>query len=311
MNAQPVASQLENETTLRDVLAWAARQFSPLITDTPRLDAELLLAHCLGSDRTRLYAHPEQALTDEQRCAFEILTHRHAQGEPIAYILGHQEFFGLDFLVDNRVLIPRPETELLVEEAIAWLRMRESECKRLVAADAGTGSGAIAVSLAVACPRLTLYATDASAGALQVAAHNAERHSVAGRLRLLHGDLLEPLPEPVHLIAANLPYVSESEMAQLPPHITRFEPRQALDGGPDGLAVVERMLAQARTCLRPEGVILLEIGAAQGKLALDRARSYFPPAHIQVRQDYAAHDRLLIIHPHPPIPLAGGVHVIS
>jgi len=153
----------------------------------------------------------------------------------------------------------------------------------------------IAVSLAVECPRLTLYAIDTSADALEVAAQNVKRHGVSERVWLLQGDLLAPLPEPVHLIAANLPYVSEAELAQLPPHIARFEPRLALDGGPDGLAVVERLLAQARTHLRPEGAILLEIGVAQGDLALGHAQRFFPDAQVQVRQDYGARDRLLII----------------
>ncbi|UCC65033.1 MAG: peptide chain release factor N(5)-glutamine methyltransferase [Anaerolineae bacterium] len=295
MSAVPALHELGDEATLGSALAWAASQFSPLITDTPRLDAELLLAHCLGWGRDRLFAYPEYLLRDEQRRHFEALAGRHAQGEPIAYILGQQEFFGLDFFVDERVLIPRPETELLVEEAVAWLWTREPDCKRLLVADVGSGSGAIAVSLAVECPRLTLYATDTSAGALEVAAQNVKRHGVSERVRLLHGDLLAPLPEPVHLIAANLPYVSEAELAQLPPHIARFEPRLALDGGPDGLAVVERLLAQARAYLQPEGAILLEIGVAQGDLALARAQSFFPDAQVQVRQDHGARDRLLII----------------
>lgn len=285
----------DRASTVRDALAWAASQFPPIMTDTPRLDAELLLTHCLGWDRARLHACPAQTLSDEQRRDFESLVRRHAQGEPLAYILGHQEFFGLDFFVDHRVLIPRPETELLVEEGIAWIQMREPDGETLAAADVGTGSGAIAVSLAVACPRLILHATDVSTDVLEVAAHNAERHGVTGRVQFLHGDLLEPLPEPVHLIAANLPYVSESEMALLPPHIARFEPRLALDGGPDGLAVIERLLVQARTRLQPEGVILLEIGAAQGDLAVARARHHLPAARIHVRRDYAARDRLIII----------------
>jgi len=289
------AERADRPLTVRDALAWAARQFSPIITDTPHLDAELLLTHCLGWDRARLHAHPEQTPGDEQRREFMTLARRHAEGEPLAYILGQQEFFGLDFFVDSRVLIPRPETELLVEEAIAWIRMREPAGETLVAADVGTGSGAIAVSLAVTCPHLAIYATDVSAGALQVAARNADRHGVTGRVRFLHGDLLEPLPEPVHLVAANLPYVSASEMALLPPHIARFEPRLALEGGLDGLEVIEHLLAQATTRLRAEGIILLEIGAAQGDLALARARHHLPAARIHVRQDHAARDRLIIV----------------
>jgi release factor glutamine methyltransferase len=289
------AGSADQALTVRGALTWAASQFPPIMTDTPRLDAELLLTHCLGWDRTRLHAYPAQTLNDEQHREFENLVRRHAQGEPLAYILGHQEFFGLDFFVDHRVLIPRPETELLVEEAIAWIQMCEPDGQTLTAADVGTGSGAIAVSLAVACPRLTLYATDVSADALQVAARNAKRHGVADRIQFYHGDLLEPLPEPVHLIAANLPYVSESEMALLPPHIARFEPRLALDGGPDGLTVIERLLTQARTRLQSEGAILLEIGAAQGDLAVAHARRHLPTARIHVRQDRAARDRLIIV----------------
>jgi len=295
MSTQPAAIELENEVAIRDALAWAARQFSPHITDTPRLDAELLLAYAMGCDRTRLHTYPEQILSSEQRRNFEFSTRQHAQGEPIAYILGSQEFFGLEFFVDQRVLIPRPETELLVEEAIAWIQMRETRGEHLVAADVGTGSGAIAVSLAVTSPRLTLYAIDSSPFVLQIATYNARRHGVADRITLRYGDLLNSLPEPVHLIVANLPYVSEAEMAQLPPHIARFEPHQALYGGSDGMAVIERLLAQARPYLQPEGIILLEIGAKQGELALARARHHFPAAHVQVRQDYAARDRLLVI----------------
>lgn len=293
MNAPPITPK--DETTIHDALAQAARQFSPLITNTPRLDAELLLAHSLGWNRTRLYTYPEQVLSDKQRRDFAALTHRHAQGEPLAYILGHQEFFGLDLFVDRRVLIPRPETELVVEKAIAWLRTHKPGGEQLVAADVGTGSGAIAISLAAACPRLILYATDTSVAALEVAACNARRHGVADRVQLFHSDLVESLPEPMHLIVANLPYVSEAEMAQLPPHITRFEPHQALDGGPDGLTIAERLLAQAQAHLHSKGAILLEIGATQGNMALAHARRHFPAAQIQVYQDYAARDRLLFV----------------
>ena len=295
MSAHLITPKLEKKPSLRCALAWAARHFSPVITDTPRLDAELLLAHCLGWNRARVYTYPEETLAADQQRHFETLVRRHSLGEPLAYILGRQEFFGLDFFVDNRVLIPRPETELLVEEAIAWLQVRESNRQHLTVADIGTGSGAIAISLAMACPRLNIYALDTSAGALQVAARNTEHHGLTDQVKLLHGDLLEPLPEKADLIAANLPYVSEAEMAQLPPHIARFEPRLALAGGLDGLAVIERLLSLAQNHLQPAGLILLEIGIAQGEQALNRARRYFPSAQIDVRQDYASRDRLVII----------------
>ncbi|OQY24979.1 MAG: protein-(glutamine-N5) methyltransferase, release factor-specific [Anaerolineaceae bacterium 4572_32.1] len=289
------AAEPPNDTSIREALAWAVRCFSSLITDTPRLDAELLLAHTLNWNRTRLHTYPERVLSQQERLDFKALTRRHALGEPLAYILGSREFFGLDFLVDKEVLIPRPETELLVEKARAWIQTRASETGGLAAADIGTGSGAIAISLALECPRLTIYATDISPGALQIAARNADRHGVAGRVQMLHGNLLEPLPKAVHLIVANLPYVSEAEMAQLPPHIANFEPRLALEGGPDGLALIERLLAQASAHLRPQGLILLEIGAAQGQAAQNCGRRHFPQAQIQIVQDHGLRDRLLVI----------------
>jgi release factor glutamine methyltransferase len=211
----------------------------------------------------------------------------------VAYIIGHKEFYGLDFYVDRRVLIPRPETELLVEKGLEIGRAAASH--PLTIADVGTGSGAIAISLAVHLPQAIIYALDASSDTLEVVALNRRCHSVEGRVHLLQGDLLSPLPKPVDLIVANLPYVSGVEWDLLPRTIIAYEPRSALDGGPDGLDAIRRLLAQARSYLKPQATILLEIGAAQGAAVAVLARRHFPIATVEVVQDYAELDRMVII----------------
>jgi len=230
-------------------------------------------------------------LNSAELASYRQLIERRAQREPVAYIVGHKEFYGLAFFVDNRVLIPRPETELLVELSI---EMAQARSLHLIA-DVGTGSGAIAVSLAVHLPQALVYATDASAKALEVAACNCRHHGVEGRVCLLQGHLLEPLSEPVDLIAANLPYISQAELAQLPPEISRYEPREALDGGSDGLDHIRCLLAQVGGYLRSQGAILLEIGAAQGPAVVALAKRHFPAAKVEVAKDYAGLDRVVIV----------------
>ncbi len=274
---------------LRVALAQAAAVLEKANIEEARLDAEILLAHALGITRAQLHAHPQGQLSSAELANYRQLIERRARHEPVAYIVGHQEFYGLDLLVDSRVLIPRPETELLVEKAI------EISQRRSVVADVGTGSGAIAVSLAIHLPQVLVYATDASAGALEVAARNCRRHGVEDRVHLLQGHLLEPLPEPVDLIAANLPYVSQAEWAQLPPEINCYEPREALDGGPDGLDRIRRLLARAGEYLRPQGAILLEIGATQGEAVVALARCHFPAARVEIARDYAGLDRVVMV----------------
>jgi release factor glutamine methyltransferase len=275
--------------TVREVLWWGKQALAQGTLDTPRLDAEILLAHALGITRAQLHAHPQSQLNSTELTHYHQLIERRARSEPVAYIVGQKEFYGLDLLVDHRVLIPRPETELLVEKAIK-ISQRQS-----VVADIGTGSGAIAVSLAVHLPQVLVYATDASRGALEVAAHNCRRHHVEDRVHLLQGHLLEPLPEPVDVIVANLPYVSQAELAQLPPEISRYEPREALDGGPDGLDHIRCLLAEAGEHLKPRGVILLEIGATQGEAVVAMARRHFPAARVEIVPDYAGLDRIVMI----------------
>jgi release factor glutamine methyltransferase len=280
---------------LGEALAQAVTRLGNGGVDSPRLDAELLLAHVLEVNRAAILARPEQRLTPKELTRYRNLVTRRASREPLAYILGHREFYGLDFAVDARALIPRPETELLVEHALSIARRAAKQPETtLQIADVGAGSGAIAVTLAVHLRRATLYALDDSAGALAVVAENARRHRVDGRVHCLQSDLLSALPGPVDLITANLPYVTSEEWQDLAPEIRDHEPRAALDGGPDGLDLIRRLLATAGSCLRPGGALLLEIGASQGASVIALAGKHLPQARVQVHQDYAGLDRLVI-----------------
>jgi len=251
------------------------------------LDAQVILGHVLGRDRGWLLAHPEAPLSAAQAGAFAELIARRHTGEPVAYLTGQREFFGLVFHVSPAVLVLRPETEHLVEAALEWAAPRPP----LTIADAGTGSGAIAVSLAAHLPQARLVATDISRAALAVAASNAERHGVAARLSLAQADLLAPLRPGVDLIVSNPPYIATADLAALA--VARHEPRAALDGGPDGLEVIRRLLRDAARLLARPGLLLVEIGAGQGAAATALARDLFPEADVAVLPDYAGHDRLL------------------
>jgi len=293
--------RLARETTVGRALTAAQQRLKEAGCETARLDAEVLLAHTLGVSRTWLYAHPERKLLPEEIATFESLVVRRAQHEPVAYLVGRKSFYGLDFIVDRRVLIPRPETEVLVEqaiEALSWFDARNGDAnveRRLRVADVGTGCGAIAVTLAVQCPKVHVYAIDISQDALDVAAQNVWRYGVSEQVTLLQGDLLAPLSEPVELIIANLPYVPETDWTTLAPDIRQYEPRLALDGGPDGLTVIDRLLAQAPSWLLPQGVILLEIGHDQGEAVRRMALHHFPWARVDVIRDYADLDRIVRI----------------
>ena len=258
------------------------------------------MGHVLGLTRAQIHAHPDRRLDTVELDTYRELIERRRQHEPVAYIIGHKEFYGLDFYVDRRVLIPRPETELLVEKG---LEIGRAASHSLTIADVGTGCGAIAISLAAHLPQAIIYALDASSAALEVATLNCCRHGLEGCVHLLQGDLLSPLPEPVDLIVANLPYVSWAEWEQLLRTITSYEPRSALDGGPDGLEAIRRLLAQARSHLKPQATILLEIGATQGAAVTDLVRHsfdklrtpHFSTATVEVVQDYAGLDRMVVI----------------
>jgi release factor glutamine methyltransferase len=286
---------LRRDLSAASALAWAERTLAGAQVDTPRLDAELLLCQALEWTRARLYAHPEHTLSEGEHVDFLRLVRRRTAREPLAYLLGRKEFYGLEFLVDHRVLIPRPETELLVELAIRRLEGVQSVPPAPAVADVGTGSGAIAIALARHTSAIRVHALDVSAEALEVARANCHRHGVTMRVELLRGDLLAPLESAVDLIVGNLPYVTRTELDTLPPEISTYEPRVALDGGADGLDVLRRLLGQAGEHLRFHGGILLEIGAEQGPEARTLAARYFPAASIEVHRDLSGLDRILEI----------------
>ncbi len=272
-----------------------ARRLLPQVSDEPELEAELLLRHCLGVDRASLYRLLTAELSEEEQQRFRDLVRRRLIHEPTAYIIGHKEFFGLDFEVTPAAIIPRPETEVLVELAI------EAAHKKLLAdalpiADVGTGSGAIAVALASALPEGKITATDTSPEALELAQRNAARHRVDKRIRFLQSDLLDTVPGRVDVLVANLPYVTTADWKALPPEIKDNEPREGLDGGPDGLRVIERLLEQAPARLSPSGVLLAEIGDMQGRAAKAAARAAFPEAAVKVMPDPSGRDRVLAVH---------------
>jgi release factor glutamine methyltransferase len=241
-------------------------------------------------------AHPELTLTPKQQRQLDDSLARFENGEPFPYILGHWEFFGLDIDVTPDVLIPRPETELLVEKAIAWLQ--ESPVRRTVA-DIGTGSGAIAVSIAINVPDTHTLATDISDAALEVARKNARKFKVADRIDFAQCDILPPLPDPFpteshfDLICANLPYIPTDTLQGLP--IYNREPTLALDGGTDGLDLFRRLMEIAPDWLAPNGLILLETEATRGVPALNLAYDMFSQAEIHLHQDFTGRDRLLEI----------------
>jgi release factor glutamine methyltransferase len=274
--------------TLKTALSRARDTLNQNNVDDAPLEGELLLRHALNISRTRLYLDLERKLSPRQEQAFWRLVERRLNGEPTAYITGYREFYRLDFHVDHRVLIPRPESELLVETA---LRLAQNN-QIFTIADIGTGCGAIAISLALELPQARIYATDISAAALEVASLNCRKHGVTDRVHLLQGDMLAPLPHPVDLIIANLPYVKESELAE-----TGFEPRLALDGGPDGTERIGQLCRQVNSKLRPGGYLLLEMGMGQREAITALLHTIFPEGEIEVMPDLSGIERVLSFRP--------------
>lgn len=260
------------------------------LNDTPRLDAQVLLANIMGKPRSWILAHPEKQLTPGQQDKLTRCTARLKAGTPLPYVIGHWDFYNLDFEINPQVLIPRPETELLVDKALEWLQAHP-QFRR--AADVGTGSGCIAISLAHHVPDLQITATDVSKHSLDVARINAIKHGVADRISLIQTDLLEPIGGTFNMICANLPYIPTTTLQQLA--VFGREPSLALDGGPDGLGLIRRLVRMASDYLSPRGTLMIEIEATQGKTAIELAKEQFPGSAIRLVPDQAGHDRLLII----------------
>jgi release factor glutamine methyltransferase len=277
--------------TVLGVLNWTEQRFRERGVGSARLDAQLLLAHVLQHDRVYLYTHFDQPLAPDELAAYRALIQRRLGGEPVAYLVGKKEFRSLELSVDARVLVPRPDTEILVETALTLLT---ADGGRVV--DIGTGSGAIALALDAELPDVTVWATDASLDALDVARANVAG-CAATRVRIAHGSWFEALPETLRghleLIVSNPPYVAEHEVRSLPEEVSGFEPRAALVAGPTGYEALEHLLAHAREWMVPEGVLVCELAPHQADAMTERAKAH-GYADVAIRMDLAGRRRVLV-----------------
>jgi release factor glutamine methyltransferase len=299
-------SQSHPSPRVGEALAAASARLQAAGSESARLDAEVLLGHVLGVERSTLAAHPEAALGAAQADAFERCLERRTRGEPVAYIRGLKEFWGAALVVDARVLIPRPETEALVALAVAEVRTRLTSTPRdrssgpFLVWDVGTGSGAIPVAMGLELRRrrygdaVRFIASDVSAEALAVATINIVSHGLADHVDIREADLAAAAvpARPVDLLTANLPYVPTADMGGLPVAAS-FEPRVALDGGPDGLQPLRRLLAQVPSALAPDGVALLEIGSDQGPAVQAAVADLLPGWHCHIHPDLGGSPRVV------------------
>jgi release factor glutamine methyltransferase len=291
LSDEEFAVTTEKPWTIAALLDWTTRYLEGKGAESARLEAQLLLAHALGYNRTQLYMHPDEIPAEESRARFRELVQQRVKGKPVAYLLGRKEFFSLEFEVTPAVLIPRPDTEWLATECVK--RARSLGAPRIL--DVGTGSGCLAVALAQQLEQAQVTATDLSAEALEVARRNAARHKVAERIRFFQGDLLDAVPpgETFDFIVSNPPYIPSAVIDQLDPDVREHEPRLALDGGPDGFLVFDRLIDQTPARLVPGGWLLVEIGAEQeqeGRNRLARIAGYQLGATVR---DLAGRPRVL------------------
>ncbi len=263
-----------------------------------RLEAEVLVMSVLRMPRQAIFAEQEREVSEQQQVALDELLERRYAREPLAYILGQREFYGINVVLTPAVLIPRPESEGLVEHAL-FMAMMGMESTDLTIADVGTGSGAIAINLAIHLPMGRIFAVDVADSVLDVASYNIRAHGVGDRVSLGIGDLLDAVPEPLDLIVANLPYIPTDRISTLQPEVQK-EPMLALDGGADGLDLIRRLLAQAETKLKSHGIMLLEMDPEQIPVVSELALQHFPNGSTDVEQDLAGMDRILVIHRQQP-----------
>jgi release factor glutamine methyltransferase len=288
--------------TIAALLQWTTDFFSQRSIDEPRLSAELLLAHALGCSRMALYTQYDRVPNESQLAAFRQFVKQRGDHVPVAYLIGKAWFFSLEFNVDRNVLIPRPDTETLVEQVIQRVRQTPGwEAPAIL--DLCTGSGCIAIALAKSLPTANVVATDASEAALTIARQNADTLKVAERITLLQGNLLEPLaslspPRRFHVIASNPPYIATGDIAALSPDVRDHEPRMALDGGPDGLDFHRHIVAAAKDHIAPGGLLAVEIAFNQSAevQAIFAAASYLE--QIRLVRDAAGHPRCVMATAH-------------
>ncbi len=282
----------EPKWTILELLKWTTDFFKSRDIESPRADAEVLLAAALQMDRIDLYVRYDQPLTPEELSQFKLMIKRRIRREPVAYILGMKEFWSLSLRVSENVLIPRPETECLVEKALELIPVDSP----LRIFDVGTGTGAIALALASERPRCRIIASDISLKALKVAGENAKHHSLSERVWFLSGNGFFPLKAEVprlDMILSNPPYIRTAEIDRLQPEIAFYEPRTALDGGPDGLDCIRAIIGDAHRFLNSNGYLLLEIGYDQRKEVAQIAEAVGCYEAISFEKDYSGHDRLV------------------
>ena len=294
---KPPSTPEESWTMLR-ALEWTAGYFQSHGIDSPRPSAEILLAHSLGLRRIDLYVRYDQPLQAEELKRFKTLIRRRASNEPVAYITGERDFWSLSFLVTPDVLIPRPETEHLVEAALEAL----PECDGLRILEPGTGSGAVSVAMAHERSGLRCFASDRWVESLAVAQRNAQRHGVTDRVEFFAGDWFAPVSERAprfDAVVCNPPYVPSAAIDGLQPEVARFEPRRALNGGVDGLDAIRRLVSGALACLKPGGVLLFEIGCDQAFDCCRIVEGAAGFAHPEVIKDYGRNDRVVRVRKRP------------
>lgn len=283
------------QLTLAGALQRASLRLREAGLERPRDEAEILLAHLLGWDRLKLFLERSSPLTADSKRAFLAAVERRAGNEPLAYITGEKEFYGLPFAVTPAVLIPRPETELLVDAVLEWARLRDGEIRGV---DLGCGSGNLAVTLAYHLPGASFCAVDLSPEALRLARANALRHGVAERIRFFEGNYLEALasrqpPPRFNLVVSNPPYLDGRALKELPATIRQYEPRLALNGGADGMAAYRTILAQLPPFLEKPGMMVLEIGSTQGGALLSLCRKQSLFHRLRLQPDYRSFPRIL------------------
>jgi release factor glutamine methyltransferase len=284
---------MSKKAFIRDTFRYIEGALRVAGIDDALTEARILIQHVLQVDGARFLLRLDDALDSDQKREIDEVVKRRLLREPLAYIVGHVEFYDIDVIVDRRVLVPRPETEILVDTALDWLRERH-DASQIV--DIGTGSGCVAVVLANHAPRTSVIAIDRSLGALEIAKQNVDRYILSERVTLCQGDLLSNLESSVDLVVANPPYIPTADIDDLMPEVRDYEPRIALDGGSDGLGFIDKILLQSRDFINPSGAIIIEIGFDQASEAVSMARQYFPSGEIKMIQDFAGVERILAIY---------------